>query len=207
MAIRPNKIDKRSSLYTNSARYQYIHVPADDIDRFFAATTLASIGGAGNTFTLLASALGGCASVYLALGTVSGTFNITVRVTGYTNQGVLTYSDVVLTQADTAGQTSLPFYAVTEVKYLTLNSGTVPAGVTLAAGVKTSDTTDFPTIGLPFSGVPEGAILGFAQSSGAAFPTYTYNETQGSITLSSGAFASSGLGMTVALNPDYDAYF
>lgn len=206
MPIRPNKIDTRSSLYTHSARYIYVPTPATDADRNVSAELFSTINGVGNTATLDEGGVGGCASVMLTLGSVSGTFNITMRVTGYDNRGALVSNDVVLTQADSAAQTTVPFYHLTEVKYLSLNSGTLPGTVTISVGPSVADATDLATIGLPFSNVPEGAVLSIAQQSGSSMPAYTYNEVQGSITLG-GAIAGSGLGLVVALDSKYAAYF
>lgn len=206
MGITAAKVRRNSALFGQSARQLHLHVPADDADRFFAATAFSGIT-LGTPITLLTNGTAGMVSVYLALGTVTGTFNITVRVTGYDNTDTLVSNDVVLTQANTAVQTTTAFSYISSITYVALNSGTVPGTVTLAASIKVSDATDFATIGLPFQRVPAAGIRDISlQSATVLMPAYTYNADPGTITITATGLPTTGGLLVVTLADEYASY-
>lgn len=200
--ITPAKVRRRSALFSQSARMLHLHLPADATTKIVNAQAFSGIAEGANA-TLATNGMGGCVSAYVSLGTVTGTFNITIRVTGYDNTDTLVTSDVTLSQADTAGQTSVAFSHITEVKYLIKNSGTLPGTVTLSVGPKVSDTTDFATVGLPFQGVPAAAIRSIANVASGGSPTYTYNVEPGTITSTAGTALVSAATYVVTLADEY----
>jgi hypothetical protein len=203
MSITAAKVRRNSAIFGQSARMLHIHTPADDIDKIVSAEPMLGITP-GETFTLDQNAMGGCVSAYVSLTTVTGTFNITVKVTGYDNTDTLVSTTVVLTQANAAAQTSIAFSHITEVMYLTLNSGTIPDTVEMNVGPKTSDATDLAVIGLPFQRVPVGAIRSISLTAAAAMPAYTYNADPGTLTL--GAALTSGSTLVIVFNDELASY-
>lgn len=203
--ITPAKIRRRSALFGQCARMIHIHLPTDQGTKIVNAQAFSGIAE-GATATLANNGMGGCVSAYVALGTVTGTFNITIRVTGYDNTDTLVTSDVVLTQANAAAQTSIAFSHITEVKYLIKNSGTLPGTVTLSVGPTVSDTTDFATVGLPFQGVPVGAIRSIANRASGSAPTYSYNADAGTITSTAGTALASGGNYVITLADEYASW-